>query len=148
MAPYQMPPKLIRPPLIPPEDDTESEEASDGLFCSAAKLIINTGSSMAEIIVGLFTSFSGRKKTHYYPRQETFLIPEEDAPPLEPRSRAPPLKRSYPFMTYGEVERSENSGQIHGPGSSKWVGENRLPHHEPHQQKPVPHRRQQQHQQR
>lgn len=141
-----MPPKPVRQSLIPPEDDNESEESDDGLFFSAVKLIINTGSSMAEIIVGLFTSFSGRKKSRHYPRQEMFLIPEEDMPPLETQGRAPPLKRSYPFMAYNEVEMSENPGKIHAPGGSNWAGDYRRPHQEPHQQQPLAHHRQQHHQ--
>ncbi|KAK4743841.1 hypothetical protein SAY87_010153 [Trapa incisa] len=142
-APYQMPHISVRPHLIPSQDDNETEVSDDGLFHSAAKLIINTGSSMAEIIVGLLTIFSGRKKPSRlsYPVQETFLIHDEDASPLEPQCRAPPLKRSYPFMTtYDEVERNGNySGQIH-PSNY------RRPHHEQHQQQPVAHQIQQHHQ--
>ncbi|KAK4752722.1 hypothetical protein SAY87_021520 [Trapa incisa] len=138
IAPYQMPPpKSVRSPLIPHERDNKAEESYDGFFCSAAKLIVNTGSSMAEIIVGLLTIFSRRKTTHRlaYPMQETFMIPE-DSPPLELQGR---VKRSYPFTTYKEVERSQNfSEQIH---PSNYY------HHEQHQQQPVAHQRQH-HQQR
>ncbi|XP_031406937.1 uncharacterized protein LOC116215384 isoform X2 [Punica granatum] len=147
MPPYQMPPKSVRAPFIPPEDDNESEETDDGLFISAAKLIINTGSSMAEIIAGLFTSSSRRTKARNYPRQETFFIPEEDEPPpMEPRGRAPHLKRTYPFTTYNEMERSETSGQIHAPGGNNWpVGDYRRPQPEVHQQQPLAQHRQQHH---
>ncbi|XP_022751893.1 uncharacterized protein LOC111300529 [Durio zibethinus] len=110
MAPYQRPPKSVRPPLIPAED--EPEKAGDGFIGSIGRLVLNTSSSVAEIFGGLFSVF-GRKPRHYqfqhqyqqstmhsrgWPMQESFVIPDKDKPPsLDTRTPTP--KRSYPFMT-------------------------------------------------
>ncbi|XVE83933.1 hypothetical protein DITRI_Ditri16bG0128600 [Diplodiscus trichospermus] len=96
MAPYQRPPKSVRPPLIPAED--EPEKAEHGFFGS--------------IFGGLFSGFR-RKPCHYqfqnqyqqstihssgWPTQESFVVPDEDEPPpLDTRTPTP--KRSYPFTT-------------------------------------------------
>ncbi|XWS30342.1 hypothetical protein CRYUN_Cryun24cG0108900 [Craigia yunnanensis] len=110
MAPYQIPPKSIRPPLIPAED--EPEKAEEGFFGSIGRLVLNTGSSMAEIFGGLFSGFRRKPRhcqfQHQYqqstihsrgwPMQESFVIPDEDEPPsLDTRTSTP--NRIYPFMT-------------------------------------------------
>ncbi|KAK8653320.1 hypothetical protein V6N13_127327 [Hibiscus sabdariffa] len=121
VAPYQRPPKSVRPPLIPPED--EPEKAEEGFFGSIGRLFLNTGSSMAEIFGGLFSGF--RRKPQYYqfqhpyqqssmhprgwPMQESFVIPNEDEPPsLETQTPTP--KRSYPFPTK-DLERKHHIKQ-------------------------------------
>ncbi|PPS04650.1 hypothetical protein GOBAR_AA16020 [Gossypium barbadense] len=121
MAPYQRPPKSVRPPLIPAED--EPEKVEEGFFGSIGRLVLNTGSSMAEIFGGLFSGF--RRKPQYYqfqhqyqqptvhsrgwPMQESFVIPDEDEPPsLDTRTPTP--KRSYPFPTK-DLERKHHDGR-------------------------------------
>ncbi|XP_050225178.1 uncharacterized protein LOC126674731 [Mercurialis annua] len=108
MAPYQRPPKFVRPPLIPNEN--EAEKADEGLFGSLGKLVFNTGSTVGEIFGGLFSGFR-RKPVHYqfqqqyqqqhsdqWPMQESYVIRDEDGPPsLE--TRTPSSKKTYPFMT-------------------------------------------------
>ncbi|KAH0969342.1 hypothetical protein GBA52_028797 [Prunus armeniaca] len=107
MAPYQRPPKSIRPLLIPPED--EPEKLDDGFFGSLGKIAVNTGSSVAEILgdclwdleespcIIRFSS-SIIKLTNIsnaWPMQESFVIPDEDEPPsIETRSPTP--KKTYP----------------------------------------------------
>ncbi|XVE67957.1 hypothetical protein DITRI_Ditri09bG0029600 [Diplodiscus trichospermus] len=110
MAPYQRPPKSVRPPLIPAEDETE--KAEEGFFSSIGRLVLNNGSSVAEIFGGLFSGFRRKPRPYQFqhqyeqstihsrgwPMQESFVIPDEDEPPsLDTRSPTP--KRSYPFMT-------------------------------------------------
>ncbi|XP_076950493.1 uncharacterized protein LOC143623479 [Bidens hawaiensis] len=97
---YQRPMKLVRPPLIPPEDEYENEE--DGLFGSLGKLLIKPVTTVL---------FSSKKKPFHphlrmnypqppvysntWPIQESFVIPHQDAPPpLETQNLSP-----YPFMT-------------------------------------------------
>ncbi|PON52034.1 NHL repeat [Trema orientale] len=121
MAPYQKPLKSVRPPLIPPEDEYDRSE--EGLFGSLGRLVLNTGSSMAEIFGGLFSGFR-RKPRHYqiqqqfhqankysnaWPMQESFVIPDEDEPPSID-TRTPTPKRTYPFMTK-ELEKSHHVKQ-------------------------------------
>ncbi|GFY87173.1 NHL domain-containing protein [Actinidia rufa] len=108
--PYQLPPKSVRPPLIPTEDEYEKPE--EGLFGSMGRLFLNTGSSVVDLFTGLF---SGRKKPlhnhiqqQYYqqlnkhsspwPVQESFVIPDEDEP-LSIETRTPAPRRTYPFAT-------------------------------------------------
>ncbi|KAJ4850892.1 hypothetical protein Tsubulata_035636 [Turnera subulata] len=121
VAPYQRPPKSVRPPLIPNEDEPEKPE--DGFFGSLGKLVINTGSTVGEIFGGLFSGFR-RKPLHYqfpeqyqhplqhsssWPVQESFVIPDEDEPPpLETRAATP--KKTYPFMTK-ELEQNHHFKQ-------------------------------------
>ncbi|GKU96945.1 hypothetical protein SLEP1_g10126 [Rubroshorea leprosula] len=110
VAPYQRPPKSVRPPLIPSEDEHEKPE--EGLFGSIGRLVLNTGSSVAEIFGGLFSG--SKRKPYYYqfqhqyqqqairpngwPMQESFEIPDEDEPPSI-ETRTPTPNRTYPFMT-------------------------------------------------
>ncbi|KAE8706715.1 homeobox-leucine zipper protein HAT5-like [Hibiscus syriacus] len=129
VAPYQRPPKSVRPPLIPPED--EPEKAEEGFFGSIGRLVLNTSSSVAELLGGLFSVF--RRKPQYYqfqhpyqqssmhPRawsmQESFVIPDEDEPPsLDTRTPTP--KRSYPFPTK-DLEREHQIKQSR-PYNNGW----------------------------
>ncbi|PIN06351.1 hypothetical protein CDL12_21100 [Handroanthus impetiginosus] len=90
-APYQRPPpKSVRPPLIPPEDEYDKQE--EGLFSALGRLFVYTGSSIIDIFGGLFSVF--RKKPphnliqdHHYnpsrhpnswPVQESFIVPHYD----------------------------------------------------------------------
>ncbi|KAI7739696.1 hypothetical protein M8C21_019644 [Ambrosia artemisiifolia] len=94
---YQRPMKSVRPPLIPPEDD-EHEKEEEGLFSSLGKIVIKT-------FGGLSSSKKNPPRPHLqmnypqppfsntWPMQESFVIPQQDAPPpLETRN-------PYPFMT-------------------------------------------------
>ena len=121
MTPYQRPPKSVRPPLIPAED--EPEKAEEGFFGSIGRVVLNIGSCVAETFGGLFSGFR-RKPSHYqfqhqyqqstihsrgWPMQESFAIPDEDEPPsLDTRTPTP--KRSYPFMTK-DLERKHHIKQ-------------------------------------
>ncbi|OMO88225.1 hypothetical protein CCACVL1_08515 [Corchorus capsularis] len=153
MAPYQRPPKSVRPPLIPPEDEPEKEE--EGFFSSLGRLVLNTGSSVADIFGGLFSGFK-RKPRHYqfqhqyqqtsiqtrgWPMQESFVIPHEDEPPpLDTRTPTP--KRSYPFMTK-ELERKQHIKQSR-PQYNGWDAnyqqhqqmQMQMQHHQQQQQHP------------
>ncbi|WRX21347.1 NHL repeat - like 3 [Theobroma cacao] len=151
MAPYQRPPKSVRPPLIPPED--EPEKAEEGFFGSIGRLVLNTGSSVAEIFGGLFSGFR-RKPRHYqyqhqyqqstiqsrgWPMQESFVIPDEDEPPsLDTRTPTP--KRSYPFMTK-DLERKHHIKQSR-PHYNGWDAK-----YQQQQQMQMQHHQQQQQQQ-
>ncbi|XP_075671999.1 uncharacterized protein LOC142641444 [Castanea sativa] len=132
VAPYQRPPKAVRPPLIPNEDEPERQE--EGFFGSLGKLVLNTGSTVAEIFGGLFSG-SRRKSVHYHqqyqqlnkhpnswPMQESFVIPDEDEPPpIETRNPTP--KRTYPFMTK-DMEKSHRIKQSQ-PYYNGWDGDYR-----------------------
>lgn len=111
VAPYQIPPRSVRPPLIPNEDEPEKPE--EGVLGSIGKLFINSGSALAELFGGLF-SFSRKKPVHHqmqqeyhqahnvsnmWPMQESFVIPHGDEPPPPLESRAPTPHKAYPFMT-------------------------------------------------
>ncbi|KAL5582523.1 hypothetical protein UlMin_014965 [Ulmus minor] len=153
MAPYQKPHKSVRPPLIPPED--ESNRPEEGFFGSLGRLVLNAGSSVAEIFGGIFSGFR-RKPRHFpiqqqfhqpnrysnpWPVQESFVIPDEDEPPsIEPQTRNPTPKRSYPFMTK-ELEKTHHIKQTRAYYSG-WEGE-----YLQQQQQQLQHQQQMQHQQ-
>ncbi|XVF14128.1 hypothetical protein REPUB_Repub09cG0030600 [Reevesia pubescens] len=154
MAPYQRPPKSVRPPLIPAEDEPEKEEG--GFFGSIGRLVLYTGSSMVEIFGGLFSGF--RRKPHHYqfqhqyqqssihsrgwPMQESFVIPDEDEPPSLD-TRTPTSKRTYPFMTK-DLERKHHIKQSR-PHYNGWDSnyqqqqQMQMPHHQQQQQHPHKH---------
>ncbi|XWS40767.1 hypothetical protein CRYUN_Cryun17cG0023800 [Craigia yunnanensis] len=154
MAPHQRPPKSVRPPLIPAED--EPEKAEDGFFGSIGRLVLYTGSFVAEIFGGLFSGFR-RKPRHYqfqhqyqqstinsrgWPMQESFVIPDEDEPPsLDTRTPTP--KRSYPFMTK-DLERKHHIKQSR-PHYNGWDAnyqqqqQMQMHHHQQQQQYPHKH---------
>ncbi|MBA0705026.1 hypothetical protein Golax_017245 [Gossypium laxum] len=161
MAPYQRPPKSVRPPLIPAED--EPEKVEEGFFGSIGRLVLNTGSTMAEIFGGLFSGF--RRKPQYYqlqhqyqqptmhsrgwPMQESFVIPDEDEPPsLDTRTPTP--KRSYPFPTK-DLERKHHVKQsrphYHGWDADYPQQQQQMQTHQHHRQ-PPPQQQQPQQQQR
>lgn len=119
-APYQKPPTSVRHPLIPTEHEPEKEE---GLFDSLGKLFINASTSVVELFGGLFSGFR-RQPVHtvqqqYYqqssrhanawPMQESFVIPNEDAPPpLDTRDPTP--RKTYQSMTK-DMEKSRQYKQ-------------------------------------
>ncbi|KAL2240499.1 uncharacterized protein LOC105177156 [Sesamum indicum] len=150
-APYQKPPpKSVRPPLIPTEDDYDKEE--EGLFSSLGRLFVYTGSSIVEIFGGLFSGFRKKPFHHHmqqhhhhssrhgnaWPVQESFIIPREDEPP-QIDTREPTPRKSYPIMTK-ETEKTRQSKQVR-PYYSGWNGDYQQPqrhvqhlqHHQHHQ---------------
>ncbi|KAK7266144.1 hypothetical protein RIF29_18784 [Crotalaria pallida] len=127
-AAQQRPTKSVRPPLIPNEDEYEYEKPDEGFFVSLGRLFVNSGSSMAEILGGLFSGGSKRKPLQYHqyhhqqqyhhqfsnrhhpnalPMQESFVIPDEDEPPPPPlETRTPTSRNGYPFMS-NELEKPQ-----------------------------------------
>ncbi|BBH00387.1 NHL domain-containing protein [Prunus dulcis] len=106
MALYPRPPKSVRPPLIPPED--EPEKLDDGFFGSLGKIAIQQQYHQAN------------KHSNAWPMQESFVIPDEDEPPsIETRSPTP--KKTYPFMTK-DLEKSQHLKQSQAYYNS-WDGE-------------------------
>ncbi|KNA16046.1 hypothetical protein SOVF_092740 isoform A [Spinacia oleracea] len=116
-APYQRPPKSVRPPLIPPEED-EYEEEDEGFFFSFGRLIINASSSVAEVFAGLlfsglrkkkprhqdhlrhFQQINNRHPDHSWPMQNSYVIRDNgDEPPgLEcvDNTRTSIMRKPYP----------------------------------------------------
>ena len=105
---YQKPMKSVRPPLIPTEDETEKQEES--FFGSIGKLLVNTGTSVTEILGGIFPglrrkpvdyqyqSQQQQKHSYAWPVQDSFVIPDEDEPPSI-ETRTPTPRKTYPFMS-------------------------------------------------
>ncbi|XP_042025726.1 uncharacterized protein LOC121772617 isoform X3 [Salvia splendens] len=124
-APYQRqapPAKSVLPPLIPAEDEYDKQE--DGLFTSLGKLVVHTGSSVAELFGGLFSGFKKKPVVinhipayhHQYqsrhggawPVQESFVVPREDEPPpLEAREPTP--RKNYPYKDAEKMRPSKQS---------------------------------------
>lgn len=136
--PYQIPPKPVRPPLIPNED--EYEQAEEGLFGSMGKLFLNTGSSMVEVFKGRKKPRQNHIQQHYHqptkhsnawPVQESYVIPDEDEPPsLE--TRTPPKRKNYPFVT-NEMENSRHQLKQNRSFQGGWNGS--VHHHQQHHQR-------------
>ncbi|KAG2710355.1 hypothetical protein I3760_04G023200 [Carya illinoinensis] len=155
VASYQRPPESVRPPLIPPEDEPERPE--EGFFVSMGKLVLNTGSSLAEIFGGLFSG-SRRKPLLYHqhyqqlnehsrawPMQESFVIPDEDEPPSI-ETRPPTPKKAYPFINK-DLETSHHTKQSQAYHNG-WDGDYRqqqLYRQDQQQQHHMQHQQQQQH---
>ncbi|KAF9673884.1 hypothetical protein SADUNF_Sadunf10G0070300 [Salix dunnii] len=110
--PYQKPIKSFRPPLIPTEDELENHE--EGLFGSLGNLFISTWASIAEILGGIVPSFRKKPPSYQYqnyqqqqqqnqstswPKQDSFVIPDEDEPPPSAETRTPTPRKTYPFMS-------------------------------------------------
>ncbi|XP_042066376.1 uncharacterized protein LOC121809685 [Salvia splendens] len=110
---YQKPLKsMMRPPLIPSEDEQERQEES--FLGSLGRLVAQTGESAADILGGVFPMFKKKKLNLQYqtqhpyqqqlkysnawPVQESYVIPHEDEPPSI-ETRAPTPKKTYAFMT-------------------------------------------------
>lgn len=106
---YQRPPIVVKPTLMPPQDEYEEED--EGLFFSFGRLIINATSSVAEVLVGLLSLGFRKKKprhhdlrcfqhlnrhpNHAWPMHNGYVIREEDEiPGLE--MRTPIVRKPYP----------------------------------------------------
>uniref|UniRef100_A0A6N2NK52 SMP-30/Gluconolactonase/LRE-like region domain-containing protein n=1 Tax=Salix viminalis TaxID=40686 RepID=A0A6N2NK52_SALVM len=143
-APYQSPQMAGRPPFIPDED--EPVKSDEGVFGSLGRLILNTSSTVGEILGGVFSGFRRKPvryqfEQHYqqplnhpntWPVQDSFVIPDEDEPPsIETRSPTPSQK-AYPFMTK-DMEQNHHSKQNQG-FYSNWEGSYHQHHHQQQQQ--------------
>ncbi|GAB4854785.1 hypothetical protein Ancab_023370 [Ancistrocladus abbreviatus] len=115
-APYQRPPRTVIPPLMPDEDDPETSE--EGFFRSFGRLILNTGSSAAEILGGLIFWGFRKKQFHHdqnlqhfqqqqpprryadpWPLPDSYVIQDEDEPPPSAEARTPTSgMKTYAFM--------------------------------------------------
>ncbi|KAJ6793590.1 Uncharacterized protein M6B38_234880 [Iris pallida] len=119
-SPYQKPIKQsVRPPLIPNEDEPETQE-EEGLFTSVNKLFTGAISSITAVPAAVFTGFRKKpninqqqqqqqnyyhqynlqqRRTNTWPTQESFEIPAEDEPPPPVETRTPTPRKTYAFMT-------------------------------------------------
>ncbi|KAL8150210.1 hypothetical protein V2J09_020018 [Rumex salicifolius] len=110
---YQKPPRSMRPPLIPSENETENQE-EESFLISLKKLSATALSSATEVLGSLFPSLKKQQPSinyqiqhpfQYHPQQpnpsmsqESFEVPKEDQPPsIEPRTPTP--KKTYAFMS-------------------------------------------------
>ncbi|KAG8384804.1 hypothetical protein BUALT_Bualt04G0156500 [Buddleja alternifolia] len=149
-APYQRhPPKSVRPPLIPNEEEYDKQE--EGVFSSLGRLFVYTGSTIGEIFGGLFSGFRKKPFNHHHmmqhdqqhpsrhgnswPVQESFVVPRDDEPPpLEMRDPTP--RKSYPLMTK-EMEKTRQFKQNQAYYGGGWNGDyhqQSTRHVQPHQQ--------------
>ncbi|KAK8582848.1 hypothetical protein V6N13_069616 [Hibiscus sabdariffa] len=109
-SPYQTPLKLVRPPLIPNEDEQVKQE---GFLGSLGMLFVNGGVCVSEIFGGVFPGFRKKPPSYQYhqiqhqqqqknsmpwPSQESFVIPDDDEPPSID-TRTPTPRKTYPFMS-------------------------------------------------
>ncbi|XP_022134302.1 uncharacterized protein LOC111006596 [Momordica charantia] len=148
---YQRPPlKSVRPSLIPSED--EPEKLEEGFFGSLGRLVVNSGSSVADIFGGLLSGFRRKPLNHQihqqfqpvnrhpntWPLQESFVIRDEDEPPSI-ESKTPTTKKTYPFMTQ-ELDRSHHFK----PNRSYFSGWDGEFHQQQQQQQQIQHHQQQQ----
>ncbi|CAN0857372.1 hypothetical protein LINGRAHAP2_LOCUS6731 [Linum grandiflorum] len=157
MAPYQRPPQSVRPPLIPNEDEYEKPE--EGFMGSVGRLVINAGTTVGEIVGGLFSGFR-RKPQNYqfqqqqyqqhqqlkhlnsWPMQESYVIQDEDVPPLE--STYPTPKKAHPSMNKELQQKNQHVKPNQQKYSSGWDED-----YQQHQQQQQQQQQQmQQHQQR
>nr|KJB77985.1 hypothetical protein B456_012G171100 [Gossypium raimondii] len=97
-SPYHKPMKMVRPPLIPTEEEQEKQD--EGFFGSLRKLVHNGGVSVLEIFRKKSPRLHQQQPNHSmpWPTQESFVIPDEDEPPPID-TRAPTPRKTYPFMS-------------------------------------------------
>ncbi|MFQ6648875.1 hypothetical protein Gotur_021887 [Gossypium turneri] len=97
-SPYHKPMKMVRPPLIPTEEEQEKQD--EGFFGSLRKLVHNGGVSILEIFRKKSPRLHQQQPNHSmpWPTQESFVIPDEDEPPPID-TRAPTPRKTYPFMS-------------------------------------------------
>lgn len=97
-SPYHKPMKMVRPPLIPTEEEQEKQD--EGFFGSLRKIVHNGGVSILEIFRRKSPRLHQQLPNHSmpWPTQESFVIPDEDEPPPID-TRAPTPRKTYPFMS-------------------------------------------------
>lgn len=119
------PPKSVRPPLIPNEDEFEKHD--EGFFVSLGRLLVNSSSSMGEIFLSLFLGskrkplsyhqyqqhqqqyhYANRQHSNSWPMQESFVIPDGDEPPPNMETKTPTQRKTYPY-TNKELEMLEKT---------------------------------------
>lgn len=154
-GPYQKPPKSVRPPLIPTEDDSEKQE--EGFLGSLGKLLANAGTSAVEIIGGIIPGFKRKPVAYQYRNQgqyqqvnnwqspESFEIPKEEEPPSI-ETRAPTPKKTYAFMSK-DAEKMQQQLRQSRVFYNGWDTDfQQQPHQQPQQQqKPEKHQHRHQH---
>ncbi|CAL9105294.1 unnamed protein product [Musa acuminata var. zebrina] len=108
-SPYQQPMNSsLRPPLIPPEAEYKKHEEEEGLFTSVKKLVTGAGLSLSLMISGIFLRKRSQsyhqeqqkqqRKANSWPLQESFIVPDEEPPPVE--AQTPNQQRkTYAFMS-------------------------------------------------
>ncbi|TYH23060.1 hypothetical protein ES288_A04G180400v1 [Gossypium darwinii] len=98
LSPYHKPMKMVRPPLIPTEEEQEKQD--EGFFGSLWKLVHNGGVSILEVFRKKSPRLHQQQLNHSmpWPPQESFVIPDEDEPPPID-TRAPTPRKTYPFMS-------------------------------------------------
>ncbi|KAK2365639.1 NHL domain-containing protein [Trifolium repens] len=117
------PPKSVRPPLIPNEDEFEKHD--EGFFVSLGRLLVNSSSTMGEIFLSLFLGskrkplsyhqyqqqqqyhYANRHHSNSWPMQESFVIPDGDEPPPNIETKTPTQRKTYPY-TNKELEMLDN----------------------------------------
>ncbi|CAL0313170.1 unnamed protein product [Lupinus luteus] len=133
-----MPLKSVSPPLMPSE--FQPRKLEEGFLDSLGKLIVNTGSSMVEVMGGLLPGFGKKpqnmlqppqkQQANAWPVQETFVIPNEDEPPsIDTRSPTP--RKTYAFMSK-DAEKVRQSRAFY----SGWDGDvqqQQQKHHDRHE---------------
>ncbi|URD94083.1 NHL repeat-containing protein [Musa troglodytarum] len=98
----------LRPPLIPLEAEYAKHEEEEGLFTSVKKLVTGAGLSLSLMFSGIFLRKRSQsyhqdqqqqqRKANSWPLQESFIVPDEEPPPVE--AQTPNQQRkTYAFMS-------------------------------------------------
>ncbi|RWW08348.1 hypothetical protein GW17_00028215 [Ensete ventricosum] len=133
-SPYQQPLKSsLRPPLIPPEPEYEKHEEEEGLFTSVKKLVTGAGLSLSLLFSGIFLRKMSQSyhqdqqkqqhKANSWPLQESFIVPDEEPPPLEVQTPNQ-QRKTYAFMSKNPEKLQQlryDRAYING-----WDGESQL----------------------
>lgn len=127
---YQKTPSLVRPLLIPTEDELEKQE---GFFGSLGKLLVTAGTTAMDIVGGIFPGLKRKPvadryqhQGHYqqpntWASQESFEIPKEEEPPSI-ETRAPTPKKTYAFMSK-DAEKMQQQLRQSREFYCGWAGE-------------------------
>lgn len=98
----------LRPPLIPPEAEYKKHEEEEGLFTSVKKLVTGAGLSLGLMFSGIFLRKRSQsyhqeqqkqqRKANSWPLQESFIVPDEEPPPVEVQTPNQ-QRKTYAFMS-------------------------------------------------
>ncbi|RRT85916.1 hypothetical protein B296_00000380 [Ensete ventricosum] len=132
-SPYQQPLKSSLRPLIPPEAEYEKHEEEEGLFTSVKKLVTGAGLSLSLLFSGIFLRKMSQSyhqdqqkqqhKANSWPLQESFIVPDEEPPPLEVQTPNQ-QRKTYAFMSKNPEKLQQlryDRAYING-----WDGESQL----------------------